>query len=54
MTMASVGWSHRSASLDLLERVAAAGADVPALIAACSEPPVTGVLALSTCNRLEL
>lgn len=54
MTIASVGWSHRSASLDLLERVAVAGADVPALIAAVSEPPVTGVLALSTCNRLEL
>ncbi len=54
MTIVSVGWSHRSASLDLLERVAVAGADVPALIAAISEPPVTGVLALSTCNRLEL
>ena len=39
---------------DLLERVAVAGADVPALIAACSEPPVTGVLVLSTCNRREL
>jgi len=54
VTIVSVGWSHRSASLDLLERVAVAGADVPALIAACSEPPVTGVLVLSTCNRLEL
>lgn len=54
MTIVSVGWSHRSASLELLERVAVAGADVPALIAAISEPPVTGVLALSTCNRLEL
>ena len=54
MTIASVGWSHRSASLDLLERVAVAGADVPALIAAVSDPPVHGVLALSTCNRLEL
>jgi glutamyl-tRNA reductase len=54
VTIVSVGWSHRSASLDLLERVAVAGADVPALIAAISEPPVTGVLALSTCNRLEL
>ncbi|HSN06220.1 MAG TPA: glutamyl-tRNA reductase [Candidatus Angelobacter sp.] len=54
MTIVSVGWSHRSASLDLLERVAVAGADVPALIAAIADPPVTGVLALSTCNRLEL
>ena len=54
VTLVSVGWSHRSASLELLERVAVAGSDVPALIAAVSEPPVTGVLVLTTCNRLEL
>ena len=54
MTIVAVGWSHRSTSLETLERVAVAGADVPALIAAVPVVPVTGVIVLSTCNRLEL
>jgi glutamyl-tRNA reductase len=54
VTIVVVGWSHRSTSLETLERIAVAGVDVPALVAAVPVVPVTGVLVLSTCNRLEL
>ena len=54
MTIVVVGWSHRSTSLETLERIAVAGVDVPGLVAAVPVVPVTGVLVLSTCNRLEL
>jgi glutamyl-tRNA reductase len=50
-----VGLSHRSAPIDLLQRVSAASADIPALLDAVMQGPhVSEAVVLSTCNRFEV
>ena len=50
-----VGASHRTAPLGLLERLSIRSAELPAALRSLAAlPDVTGVVALSTCNRTEL
>jgi glutamyl-tRNA reductase len=54
-TFVMVGASHRSAPLELLERLSIRAAELPAALQSLAElTQVTGVIALSTCNRTEL
>lgn len=55
MSVLAVGLSHRSAPVQLLEQVAAGVADVSKLVdGLLGSPHVDEVLALSTCNRVEV
>jgi glutamyl-tRNA reductase len=55
MAILSLGISHRSASVDLLERLAFADDDLPkAYRAAGDEGAIEGAVILSTCNRVEV
>jgi glutamyl-tRNA reductase len=50
-----IGLNHRTASLDLLERMAVDASDVPkALADLCGRPHLSEAVVLSTCNRTEL
>ncbi|HET6816590.1 MAG TPA: glutamyl-tRNA reductase [Mycobacteriales bacterium] len=55
MSLLVVGLSHRSASVELLERTAVAGDDIPKLLSlATSTEHVDEAVVLATCNRLEV
>ena len=55
MNVFVVGLSHRSAPVELLERVAVAADDIPKLLAEILRGShVTEVMMLSTCNRIEV
>ena len=55
MSLLLVGMSHRSASVAALERIAVAGAQRPALLAALLRSPcVSEAMIVSTCNRVEV
>ena len=55
MSVLVVGLSHRSASVELLERAALADDDIDKLLAlATSAEPVDEAVVLATCNRLEV
>ena len=55
MSVLVVGLSHRSAPVDVLERVAVSAADVPKLLdEMVRRPHVSEVTLLSTCNRVEV
>src|SRR3954447_12770965 len=55
MSLLVVGLSHRSASVELLERTALADDDIDKLLAlATSAEPVDEAVVLATCNRLEV
>src|SRR3954468_7663192 len=55
MSLLVVGLSHRSASVELLERTALAEDDIDKLLAlATAAEPVDEALVLATCNRLEV
>jgi glutamyl-tRNA reductase len=55
MSLLVVGLSHRSATVDLLERTAIADDDIPKLLSlATSTDDVDEAVALTTCNRLEI
>jgi len=50
-----VGLSHKSAPIDVRERVALSAKDIPELLAELRDGPIIGeVVVLSTCNRLEV
>ncbi|MDQ4098499.1 MAG: hypothetical protein M3144_11615, partial [Actinomycetota bacterium] len=50
-----VGASHRTAPLELLERLSIPAPELPAALRSLAAlPDVTGIVALSTCNRTEL
>jgi glutamyl-tRNA reductase len=50
-----IGLNHRTAPLDLLERMAVAGGQLPkALHDLCTRPNLSEALVLSTCNRTEV
>ena len=53
--IAVVGLSHRTASLELRERVAVGGAELPGVLAELADSPdVAEACLLSTCNRTEV
>jgi glutamyl-tRNA reductase len=55
MSLLVVGLSHRSATVDLLERTAVADDDIPKLLSlATSTEHVDEAVVLATCNRLEV
>lgn len=55
MSVLVVGLSHRSAPVEVLERVTVAGADLPKLLdEMVTAAHVTEVVLLSTCNRVEV
>jgi glutamyl-tRNA reductase len=55
MNLLVVGVSHHTAPVALLERLSVAAADAPTLLAdLTSQPHVSEVVALSTCNRVEI
>ncbi len=55
MSVLVVGLSHRSASLDILERAVVSGDALGKLLRDVSlAPPVAGVFVVSTCNRAEV
>ncbi len=55
MSVVVIGLNHRTAPLDLLERMTVADVDVPkALHELASRPGLAEVVMLSTCNRLEV
>lgn len=55
MSLVAIGLNHRTAPLDLLERMTIGEADLPkALHALRSRPHLTEVVVLSTCNRTEV
>ncbi|GAA5155434.1 glutamyl-tRNA reductase [Pseudonocardia eucalypti] len=55
MSLLVVGLSHRSAPVDVLERVAVSGEDVPKLLDELTRGGRVGeVMVLSTCNRVEV
>ncbi len=55
MSVLVIGLNHRSASLDLLERVATAHARLPKTLGLLQElPDVEEAVLLSTCNRIEV
>src|SRR3954449_7474529 len=55
MSLLVVGLSHRSASVELLERTALAEDDIDKLLAlATAAEPVDEAVVLATCNRLEV
>ena len=55
MAILSLGISHRSASVDLLERLSFGDDDyAKAYRAALDEPAIQGAVILSTCNRVEI
>ena len=55
MSLLVVGLSHRSATVELLERTAVADDDIPKLLSlATSTEHVDEAVALATCNRLEV
>ncbi len=55
MPLLQVGVSYRTASLDLLERLAVADEDLPkAYRRLTDEPGVHEAVLLSTCNRVEI
>lgn len=55
MSLLTVGLSHRSAPVSILERVAISSADVPKLLdELAASDSISEVLILSTCNRIEI
>ena len=55
MSLVAIGLNHRTAPLDLLERVTIGDADLPkALHSLRSRPHLNEVVVLSTCNRTEV
>jgi glutamyl-tRNA reductase len=55
MTVVAIGCNHRSAPLDVLERVAVAADDLPKVLhEVCSGNHVSEAVVLSTCNRTEV
>lgn len=55
MSLVAIGLNHRTAPLDLLERMTIGEADLPkALHALRARPHITEVVVLSTCNRTEV
>ncbi|MFC4046105.1 glutamyl-tRNA reductase [Dactylosporangium siamense] len=55
MNLLVVGISHRTAGVPLLERVAVAGDEMPAVLAdLVAQPYVDEAVMLSTCNRVEI
>ncbi len=55
MSLVVIGCNHRSTSLDLLERMTVAAADLPkALHDLASAENLSEVVVLSTCNRIEI
>lgn len=55
MTVLTVGMSHRSAPVHLLERLSVPAADVPKLLDELSgSESISEVMVLSTCNRIEV
>ena len=55
MSLVAIGLNHRTAPLDLLERVTIGDADLPkALHSLQARPHLNEVVVLSTCNRIEV
>jgi glutamyl-tRNA reductase len=55
VSLVAIGLNHRTAPLDLLERMTIGDADLPkALHAVQARPHVTEAVVLSTCNRIEV
>ncbi len=55
MSVLAIGLNHRTAPLELLERVGTPHANLPKALAGLAElPNVTETVVLSTCNRLEV
>jgi glutamyl-tRNA reductase len=52
--LVAVGLDHTTASIGLRERVAFAGADIPAALVRLGRGPLEQAAILSTCNRVEL
>lgn len=55
MTVVVIGCNHRTAPLDVLERVAVSADDLPKVLhEVCQGPHVSEAVVLSTCNRTEV
>jgi glutamyl-tRNA reductase len=55
MTLVAIGCNHRTAPLDVLERVAVTADDLPKVLhGVCAGPHVAEAVILSTCNRTEV